>query len=255
MYQGSGDEKSEMQRFRDMNKTEIIRDEYYNGDVQNWSDHGSRHSKPRRSHPLSERENPDGYTFRGSGVNARKQSGPQPFTVLGVTSKPYKARRNKAKDAQLLADQRRAKVSLASDRMKHLENIYLKQGISSTKNHPSMIYRQGPPRADSVAEETTQVFRRHSRQPPQNVQTTSKLASRKDNGARLRKQNFVEDGQNIIMRGNQATPLLRTNQPIARVNRSSLTSGAFDKQSLPQSSQKVHRRDLGLDNSASETDF
>ena len=55
-----------------MNQTEIIRDEYYNGNVQNWSDHSERYSKPRRSHPLSDRENQDGYTFRGEGVNMRK---------------------------------------------------------------------------------------------------------------------------------------------------------------------------------------
>jgi hypothetical protein len=54
-----------------MNQTEIIREEY--DQVQNWSDGGNR--RVRRSHPgvLSDRDNPEHYTFRG---DARKPSGP-----------------------------------------------------------------------------------------------------------------------------------------------------------------------------------
>ena len=77
-----------------MNQTEIIRDGYGDDQVQNWSDGGKR---VRRSHPgvLSERDNPENYTFRGKAIEARKPSGPQPFTSLGVQSKPYKAKKKK----------------------------------------------------------------------------------------------------------------------------------------------------------------
>ena len=50
---------------------------------------------------------------------------------LGVATKPYKARR-KRKNEQLLADQRRAKFSMGSDRMVKLENIYIKHGLANT---------------------------------------------------------------------------------------------------------------------------
>ena len=59
----------------------------------------------------------------------RKMTGPQPFQSLGVTSKPYKARR-KRQNEQLLADQRRAKFSMGSDRMVKLESIYIKNGLT-----------------------------------------------------------------------------------------------------------------------------
>ena len=57
----------------------------------------------------------------------RKMTGPQPFQSIGVTSKPYKAK-HKRRNEQLLADQRRAKMSMGSDRMHKLENIYIKYG-------------------------------------------------------------------------------------------------------------------------------
>ena len=87
-YQGSGDDKSEQaQKFASMNQTEIIRDGYVDDQVQNWSDGGNREKRVRRSHPgvLSERDNPEHYTFRGNHqLDSRKPSGPQPFTSLGV---------------------------------------------------------------------------------------------------------------------------------------------------------------------------
>lgn len=47
---------------------------------------------------------------------------------LGVTTKPYKARKRRQNE-QLLADQRRAKFSMGSDRMSKLESIYIKQAL------------------------------------------------------------------------------------------------------------------------------
>ena len=135
--------------------------------------------------------------------------------------------------------------------MKHLENIYLKHGITSNKAN-LLQQRSGVPRADSVTDECTQAFRRHSKHPVTGNQTTSKLANRKTAGPRLKKQNFVEDGQNI-MKMQHHTPNLLRYQPQTRVNRSSLTGG-FERPS-GQSSMKFHKRELVGDNSASETDF
>ena len=106
------------------------------------------------------------------------------------------------------------------------------------------------PRADSVTEDVAQAFRRHSKHPAAGNQTTSKLANRKTTGPKLKKQNFVEDGQNI-MKLQHHTPNLLRYQPQARMNRSSLTGAA----SQGQSSMRFRREQLQGDNSASETDF
>ena len=81
---------------------------------------------------------------------------------LGVATKPFKARR-KRKNEQLLADQRRAKFSMGSDRMIKLENIYIKHGLAQTAMRTNQLPPRGSsiPRADSNTNETIAAFRRH----------------------------------------------------------------------------------------------
>jgi len=53
--------------------------------------------------------------------------GPVPFSILGVDSKPYKAKRRwKARDTQKEKDQRRALITSGTSRLRGLENIYLR---------------------------------------------------------------------------------------------------------------------------------
>ena len=96
-----------------------------------------------------------------------------------------------------MLDQRRAQMTAGTDRLRNLENIYLKGNLtankppttitSSTGYRPSNPY----PRAASATHEYVLAKQRHSKFPG----TTS---NSKQLRIGLRKQNFVEDGQNIM---------------------------------------------------------
>jgi len=70
-------------------------------------------------------------------------TGPQAFQSIGVTTKPYKAK-HKRRNEKLIADQRRAKMSMGSDRMHKLESIYIKYGRTQTA---AKINKEKPPKA------------------------------------------------------------------------------------------------------------
>jgi len=124
--------------------------------------------------------------------------------MLGVTTKPFKAK-HKRRNEQLLADQRRAKFSMGSDRMHKLENIYIKHAFhSATKNNNSTLPpKSGQPRADSITIEAAAVMMRHRGRGPEGLglysnSALSRAGLRRAKGPNLHKQNFVEDGQNIV---------------------------------------------------------
>jgi hypothetical protein len=114
-----------------------------------------------------------------------------------------------------MADQRRAILQTGSNRINKLENIYLKNsiagqrlGMTNPNINMTMIGSAQPqkiPRATSITDETSQVFRRHSSSAQKHGAFSSHKMRRINGGLQLKKQNFVEDGHNIIMQ----TPNLR----------------------------------------------
>ena len=125
-------------RRSELNQTEVQgvdQSRAYPEDLQqigNWSDDGAQVQRQNyhQNHEDAQDEHPFGKLGQSYPLY-RKMTGPQPFMSLGVATKPYKARR-KRKNEQLLADQRRAKFSMGSDRMVKLENIYIKHGLANT---------------------------------------------------------------------------------------------------------------------------
>ena len=110
---------------------------------------------------------------------------------------------------------------MGSDRMHRLENIYIKHGLTATAAANQTTIAAGKnsqlpprtlstvPRADSVTDETAAVFRRHGKNQDTAMYKNSgpsgtargRINRKRSQGPRLHKQNFVEDGQNIIANG------------------------------------------------------
>lgn len=106
---------------------------------------------------------------------------PVPFMQLGVDSKPYKANTRKRRK-QMEQDQRRLMVNDAFCRMNKLEKIYLKTGFQHRPKNST------PQLVIPVPNEYLRAMERHS----------SMHKSTGLKGVLPKKQNFVEDGRNIM---------------------------------------------------------
>jgi hypothetical protein len=80
----------------------------------------------------------DDVTIRHSSVGHQESemaSRPKPFTSLGPDLLPFKAKKKSRDSKQVLQDQRRAQMTCGSERIRYLENIYLKKKARAQANN------------------------------------------------------------------------------------------------------------------------